>query len=119
MASENRVGFLEAAYADERGAMRMGDKLHDIIVDHEKNTRLLGLIGRNDVTVAKSGVLGGSVPLAYLSIEQEGEIMFSHVTYGSPDVKIYGFDVNLTGVRQAIRIEFCGFTCLTVVTLNA
>ena len=119
MATVNRVGYLEAAYADEGNVLRIGDGLHDIQVDYDPNTHMLGLIGCCDVTLTQQSVLRDGMPLAYLAMEHEGRIMFSYVAWDHSEASIYGFDPELIGVRQAIRIELYGYSCLSIITLKA
>lgn len=115
----DRIGYLaESGYVTEGNIIRHGDVLRDMVVDYDKNIRVLGMIGLCDAEASQSRVTAGSDPLAYMILSQGGKFVRSKVRYTDPMVKTSGLDPELTNVKQAIRVEMFGHSVLTTITLT-
>ena len=115
----SRIGYMEeACYAADGTAVRHGDVLRDMIVEDEADVRVLGMIGFTDAQITRTKLYNGTAPLAYMVVWYDGEIMLNKVRYMDPSVKVYGLDVDLAGVKQAIRLEMFGHTALSIVTMS-
>lgn len=115
----SRIGYLaEKGYAADGNVIRHGDALRDMVVDYDKNIRVLGMIGLYDADEDVNNVLSGTAPLAYMMLAQNGSIVKSKVRLTDPLVSVYGLDTNVMDIKQAIRLEMFGYTALTVITLR-
>lgn len=116
---KNKLGYLEeAGYAAEGGVIRHGETLRDILVDGDEQNRVLGMIGLADLEFRQSDVINGNAPMAYMIVMFGENIQMVPVLYTDSMVCVYGFDPELTGVRQIFRVEMFGYQALSVVTLS-
>jgi len=113
-----RIGYLEEdGYAAEGNVIRHGDVLHDMELDFDKNIRVLGMIGMCDIEVTQSDLLNGDAALAYVILIVDGNIQMSPVLYNDEFTNVYGLDLNITGIRQVIRLEKDGMSAMSVITV--
>jgi len=113
-----RIGYLEEdGYAAEGNVIRHGDVLHDMELDFDKNIRVLGMIGMCDIEVTQSDLLNGDAALAYVILIVDGNIQMSPVLYNDEFTNVYGLDLNITGIRQVIRMEKDGMSAMSVITV--
>lgn len=116
---KNKLGYLEeAGYAAEGGVIRHGEVLRDILVDGDEQNRVLGMIGLADLEFTQIDIVNGSAPMAYMIVMFGENFQMIPVLYTDSMVCVYGFDPELTGVRQIFRVEMFGYQALSVVTLS-
>ena len=116
---KNKLGYLEeSCYDAEGGVIRHGETLRDILVDGDMENRVLGMIGLADLELRQSDVINGNAPMAYMSAMFGENFQMIPVLYTDSRVCVYGFDPELTGVRQIFRVEMFGYQALSVVTLS-
>ena len=116
---KNKLGYLEeAGYAAEGGVIRHGEVLRDILVDGDEQNRVLGMIGLADLEFTQIDIVNGSAPMAYMIVMFGENIQMVPLYYTDPMVFVYGFDPELTGVRQIFCVEMFGYQALSVVTLS-